>query len=772
MSRRDPSAQRGLRTGDRPSSDGVCSRCLQILPDRIFSSGRSRRQKRYLIGNPRQQSVRSSCIVCTFLQQVDDLALEATDMPSGSRRGGMMGNIATGQTEAALSTYDTQTPWWHVLGLQTPRVLPDYCWYENSPKSHTSKLPKARIAITWLQNDDAAAASSVPHKRSTQGAEHGKLDLTVVAEWLKACDTEHQAACHFDKGGRTPIDIRLINLTTREIENADTDFRYAALSYVWGSQVKTRHGQEAGDSQSSRELSPLAQVSQTRRLPKQLPATLEDAITIASELGEQYLWLDLFCIDQTVEHELESQVRQMNIIYQSATFTIIARDGEDAHAGIAGISRPMKLRAQPTCELSNGTLMATALRPVAGNAGKSPWDKRAWTMQEFLFSYRSLIFSDHQVRMIKRTRRALVRLADKNAWDNVYSIDLRAPEWSLRNFNNLLSVYTSRLLKYPSDILSACKGALAELEARTGQKFNDYGIPLNDAHRALLWSPHHHHTLTRRRPLHFPSWSWCGWLGRIEYRQWLIDLPDLAKTISTTDLSSLAIINEKAKRRKTTNGTTKTTLPTNVAQLTFRRRGVLHIASRAAFCTLQKRRRDKDSHPTGSFSSATPTLLTTAAANPGVGTLVKSDVGYLWTIVSSSPPHRPMIDVANNAEEPHVFDETNYFLRLSREDSHELLEQRGAGQQNRQRGQVLLVQVHDLPLVRDSEVHNWWLADMVSCLVLVQINCDGNNSATTASTSIWKGDDGLTKWKRLGALLLEKEVFEGFKPVKREVDVV
>ncbi|RMZ83436.1 hypothetical protein DV737_g1534, partial [Chaetothyriales sp. CBS 132003] len=546
-------------------------------------------------------------------------------MPSESVRGSTMGSIATGQAEAALSTYDTQMPWWHVLGLRTPRVRPDYCWYENSPRARTLKLPKARIAITWLKNDDAAAASSVPHRRSAQGAENGKLDLAVVAEWLKACDTEHQEECYFDKERRTPLDIRLINLATREIENADTDFRYATLSYVWGSQLKTRHGQEAEDSRSGRELGRLSQTSQTRRLPKQLPATLEDAITIASALGEQYLWIDLFCIDQSIEDELESQIRRMNIIYQSATFTIIARDGEDAYAGIAGISRPMKLWAQPTCELPNGTLMATALRPVAGNVGKSPWDK-----------------------------------PDKNAWDNVYSIDLRAPEWSLRNFNNLLSVYTSRLLKYPSDILSACKGALAELEARTGQKFNDYGIPLNDTH--------------------------C----------------------------------------------------------------VLHIASRMAFCTLQKRRRDKDSHPTGSFSSATPTLLTTTSPDPGVGTLVKADVGYLWTIVSPSAPHRPMIDLANNAEEPHVFDETNYFLRLSREDSHELLEQRGSGQgqgqQNRLRGQVLLVQVHDLPLVRDSEVHNWWLADM--------------------------GADDLTKWKRLGALLLEKEVFDGFKPANREVDVV
>ena len=717
------------------AANDFCAQCVNLLPDRILGQRRSRRQKRYIIGRSVPQKSGSPCRMCRFLQQLEALEHDASGATATNA------SLVTGSSQAAFSTFDTHRPWWYLLGLETQRPLSEYMWYERITASNATKLAKPRIVVNWLPdniNGESGALASVPRKRSVEEAEHGMLDLNVAKEWLQVCEEDHATSCEFTKRGRIPIDIRLIDLHAREIVSADTESQYVALSYVWGNKMKTRHG-KMPDLQSISGVSGLSEVSHTRKLPEKLPATLEDAMTVATKLGEQYLWIDLFCIDQTNEHELESQIHQMNMIYQSAKFTIIARDGEDAYAGIAGISRPMKLRAQPTCQLSDGELMATALRPAIANAGKAPWDTRAWTMQEYLFSYRVLSFTNHNLRMICRKEyfvdtivtetssdRRPVRFINKDDWDDVVALDLRIRSWDFKTFNSLVSLYTARLLSYPDDILNACQGALTELQMRTAVTFKG-GIPVQDIHRALLWSSHRQHTLTRRPG--FPSWSWSGWFGRIEYRQWILDLEDVQEWQDNGDRT---IVNKKSKKRKGGKANRTARLGSeNVAEISFLRKGALRVCSQAASCTLQKRRDDRKS----------ATLLT--VLDDEVGTLVKKDLGFHWTILNTAG--RPMIDIANNAEEPDVFDETNHFLRLSKEESDALEEVEG---------QVQLVLIHQLPLVRDSLEHNWYLADMMSCLVVVRNN-----------------DDEGTVW-RLGALLLEKEVFEGFKPKDVEVDVV
>ena len=192
----------------------------------------------------------------------------------------------------------------------------------------------------------------------------------------------------------------------------------------------------------------------------------------------------------------------------------------------------------------------------------------------------------------------------------------------------------------------------------------------------------------------------------------------------------LTIVNKKFKKRKGSKASGTTRLGSEaVAKILLFGKGVLRIRSQAASCTLSKRRDDRKSS----------TRLT--VYDEEVGTLVKKDLGSHWTILNTAG--RPMIDIANNAEEPDVFDETNHFLRLSKEESDALEEVDG---------QVELVLMHDLPLVRDSAEHDWYLADMVSCLVVVR-------------------NEDMTAW-RLGALLLEKEIFDGFKPEEVEVDIV
>ena len=100
----------------------------------------------------------------------------------------------------------------------------------------------------------------------------------------------------------------------------------------------------------------------------------------------------------------------------------------------------------------------------------------------------------------------------------------RAP-WVYVNF---VSLYTSRSLTKPRDILAAFNGVSNLMRKKLGAPFI-FGLPSSHFDLALLWEPEK--VLKRRRPgkhdekgkaefngMEFPSWSWCGWCeGKMEY---------------------------------------------------------------------------------------------------------------------------------------------------------------------------------------------------------------------------------------------------------------
>ena len=181
---------------------------------------------------------------------------------------------------------------------------------------------------------------------------------------------------------------------------------------------------------------------------------------------------------------------------------------------------------------------------------------------------------------------------------------------------------------------------------------------------------------------------------------------------------------------------------------------ILNIASVIAPCTLVRTSTD----------DREPTTLT--YANEETGTATKKDLGYHWTLLS---PHAatqrgqpvPLIDIANSTGEPDLFAESDHFLRLSMEESDSLeIYARALKRQSRRKrkrkedtvqvpAELLLIKHWDL--IRDSEEHDAWLADMVGCLVVVPAD----------------GVDGKETCRRIGMVLLEREVFEAFKPENR-----
>ena len=69
-----------------------------------------------------------------------------------------------------------------------------------------------------------------------------------------------------------------------------------------------------------------------------LPRTVRHAIALNRLLGETYLWVDRLCIVQDDESTKSAQINSMASIYADSYLTIVAAQGDDADAGLHGVS--------------------------------------------------------------------------------------------------------------------------------------------------------------------------------------------------------------------------------------------------------------------------------------------------------------------------------------------------------------------------------------------------------------------------------------------------
>ncbi len=101
-----------------------------------------------------------------------------------------------------------------------------------------------------------------------------EIDFGIIAGWISQCELHHGLSC---KPWSTNVlkSISLIDVHARATVPYKTGVEYLCLSYVWGNIVQGTHrlGETLG----------------------QLPATLEDAITVVKALGKRYLWVDSVC---------------------------------------------------------------------------------------------------------------------------------------------------------------------------------------------------------------------------------------------------------------------------------------------------------------------------------------------------------------------------------------------------------------------------------------------------------------------------------------------
>lgn len=353
------------------------------------------------------------------------------------------------------------------------------------------------------------------------------VDICLLESWLSTC-AEHHVECsnvrtmpiQTQSNKRSLINhpiasqllasLRLINVNRRCIEEFRDPLHqthYVALSYVWGMPSQktalTKDTYEAFQREGG--IPPMSQV-------------LEDVLIVAKRLEIEYFWCDVMCILQDDHEDKKANIANMAFVYSNAYLTLIAACGNDAEAGLFGVSRPRS--HQPYVELKDIALLRPSSQPQfrPGLPIQSKWSNRAWTMQEAILSKRRLVFLEDQVcwSCVKSKwledldiGQSSCEIDVKNSWRDTagFNSPMMFHEFDLSNYHRMISDYCTRELTNDEDIADALRGIHSTLPFDTW-----HGVPHIGFEEGILqlggacWDEE-----LVRRPCHAPSWSWMAW---------------------------------------------------------------------------------------------------------------------------------------------------------------------------------------------------------------------------------------------------------------------
>ncbi|KAG4429511.1 hypothetical protein IFR05_015005 [Cadophora sp. M221] len=307
------------------------------------------------------------------------------------------------------------------------------------------------------------------------------------------------------------------------------------------------------------------------KLPNDIPLTIRDAIQVTKDLGYQFLWVDTYCINQKSEIEKQQQCSRMGDIYAGSQLTIFAL-GQDSEYGLPGVSSRPRFW-QPQCTKIGKYQIISTMDDPHKAINDAKWSTRGWTLQEGIFSTRSLFFTDSQAYFecnsmnlleafktdaeklhIQSQQRVMAfHRAGKYVCGNSNKfshLNVKHNGANHRKIDNLrrcqthIQEYTKRELTNKDDVLNAFAGIARFYTQTTAKIASLAGLPIpspiatsGDVERAhldhlsyaLSWIHHVHafsiSTLRNHKPqrrVGFPSWSWAGWFGRIKSKS---DLP-------------------------------------------------------------------------------------------------------------------------------------------------------------------------------------------------------------------------------------------------------
>ncbi|KAH9863744.1 hypothetical protein J1614_009676 [Plenodomus biglobosus] len=367
-----------------------------------------------------------------------------------------------------------------------------------------------------------------------------EANFSLIRNWLNLCVTNHQSPSHGEglhawyegteehsTSGRgcSPVisdpipNFRLVDVKMRCIVPIEFKTDYAALSYVWGDSKRVSLCKDNADALSL----PGALDHESLDLPR----TFTDAIEIAEKLSMRYIWIDALCILQDNSDQLVQHMNSMDLIYSAAALTIVS-DAESADTGIPGLSTSRK-PPQATFQ-HKGTQYISAKKTFGQALQESPWERRAWCLQEKVFSNRLLVltetqtfyhcaaatwFEDTQLES-KPNIAGPVHIREKPSRTRKEAMMFKAStqiayeshrDYFGRNFWRLIENYSQRSLSFEADAIRAFSGILRSIEQQHGVAV--WGIPQREFGRGISFEHSPYQSGMRREG--FPSWTWAGW---------------------------------------------------------------------------------------------------------------------------------------------------------------------------------------------------------------------------------------------------------------------
>jgi Heterokaryon incompatibility protein (HET) len=374
-----------------------------------------------------------------------------------------------------------------------------------------------------------------------------QIDFGMVQSWLQSCERFHER-CGTERVQRflRPISrLRFIDVHDMCLVDGSENSHYLTLSYVWGIVPVFQTEKRFKDA--------LYIKGGLQKFWDRISKTVQDAIQVVRKLDERFLWTDSICIVQDDVDEKSDLIRDMNTVYARAKLTIVAAEGRDANAGLAGLHQ--NSRSVPELfSIWPDLSLFLAQAPLWEVLLRCPWSTRAWTYQEALLSPRLLIFTDSTVHFaccstcwsedINSTSEELpppwkyasgaaftfrpgmaeAELLLKSA-ENAEDSDILPDLWG-----TVASQLSERHLSFETDILFAAAGMLDLLEKFFRVK-SVFGLPERRIQQFLFWSPMEPGSLRRRlspdkQPFN-PSWSWSGWVGEVA---WLEEISQPVKS--------------------------------------------------------------------------------------------------------------------------------------------------------------------------------------------------------------------------------------------------
>lgn len=411
----------------------------------------------------------------------------------------------------------------------------------------------------------------VPRKQEDKPLFHFKhicpelFDAQFARNCIEYCQTKHPTSCKKKVGDMDTSSIfKLIDCTTGLVVTAPPNCEYAALSYVWADAIPNSKATN------------INQQGKQHLDPGNFPGVIQDSIQVASMVGVRYLWVDQYCINQMDADEKRHQIRQMDVIYANAKFTIVAATSNGQICGLPGVSGILR-KPQLQLNVRDYDLIST-LSCAISSTRQSRWATRGWTYQEGILSNRCLIFTDEQVIFQcngmyceESIGRPLDDMHDRETavFDELVPegpLGRKAPGLNPFDVMSYIVPFTKRTLTFKEDRIRAMNGIFHAYErcqypvyhimgvsvlppVRPHDNSMDLGLLRRKKANAYTWLEHTRAPMsyestsltptegflagltwfcntpgTRERT--FPSWTWAGWTGDLSERRMFDTIPE------------------------------------------------------------------------------------------------------------------------------------------------------------------------------------------------------------------------------------------------------